>query len=81
MDEIWGCFKYVGIPYDSIWKMPLRTRRYFIQRHNESVKKEMEAMKNKGKGGHAGQKTSDPSMLNKMAAQNQMSNMQAMMGG
>ena len=34
-DEIWGCVKYVGIPYDTVMKMPIHVRKYFIKKHNE----------------------------------------------
>lgn len=34
MDEIWGCFKYVGMPYDMIMKLPIQDRREFIHKHN-----------------------------------------------
>jgi hypothetical protein len=34
-DEIWGCVKYVGLPYDTIMKMPIHVRKYFIRKHNE----------------------------------------------
>lgn len=49
MDEIWGCVKHVGIPYDTIMKMPIQNRRYFIQRHNEEqdkISKEVNGNKN-----------------------------------
>lgn len=39
LDEIWGCVKYVGIPYDTIMSMPIQNRRYFIQRHNHEQDK------------------------------------------
>ena len=34
-DEIWGCVKYVGIPYDTVMRMPIHVRKYFIRKHNE----------------------------------------------
>jgi len=34
-DEIWGCVKYIGIPYDTIMRMPIHVRKYFIRKHNE----------------------------------------------
>ena len=40
MDEIWGCFKYVGIPIETIYKMPTKNRKYFIQLHNGLMEKE-----------------------------------------
>lgn len=40
MEEIWGCFKYIGIPIDTLYKMPTRNRKYFIQLHNGETQKE-----------------------------------------
>ena len=34
LDEIYGCFKYIGIPIDTVMKMPVQNRKYFISRHN-----------------------------------------------
>lgn len=34
LDEIYGCFKYIGIPIDTVMKMPTQVRKYFISRHN-----------------------------------------------
>lgn len=33
-DEIYGCFKYIGIPIETVYHMPVQNRRYFIMRHN-----------------------------------------------
>ena len=33
-DEIWGCFKYIGIPMDTIMNMPIQDRKYYIMKHN-----------------------------------------------
>ena len=33
-EEIWGCFKYVGIPLDTIMNMPIADRKFFITMHN-----------------------------------------------
>ena len=45
LDEIYGCFKYIGIPIDTVMNMPVQNRKYFISRHNhdceESNKKAM----------------------------------------
>ena len=35
LDEIYGCFKYIGIPIDTVMNMPVQTRKYFISRHNK----------------------------------------------
>lgn len=34
LDEIYGCFKYIGIPIDTVMNMPIQNRKYFISRHN-----------------------------------------------
>ena len=39
-DEIWGCFKYIGIPMETLKKMPTKDRKYYIQRHNADIDKE-----------------------------------------
>lgn len=35
LDEIYGCFKYIGIPIDTVMNMPIQDRKYFIARHNK----------------------------------------------
>lgn len=34
-DEIWGCAHYMKIPMETVMKLPVQDRRYFIQKHNE----------------------------------------------
>ena len=34
MDEIWGCFKHVGMTWDMIMKLPIQDRRALINKHN-----------------------------------------------
>ena len=44
-DEIWGCFKYIGIPMETIMNMPIQDRKYYIMKHNtdeEELKQEIE---------------------------------------
>ena len=41
-DEIWGCYKYIGIPIETLYSMPIQDRKYFIQRHNADNKAEQE---------------------------------------
>ena len=44
-NEIWGCTHYMKIPLETVMKLPIQDRRYFIQRHNieqEELKKEIE---------------------------------------
>jgi hypothetical protein len=38
-EEIWGCFKYVGIPMDVLMNMPIADRRYYIMMHNQQAEK------------------------------------------
>ena len=33
-EEIWGCFKYIGIPIDVVMSLPIQDRRFYIQKHN-----------------------------------------------
>ena len=37
LDEIYGCFKYIGIPIDTLMNMPIQNRKYFISRHNHDI--------------------------------------------
>jgi hypothetical protein len=37
LDEIYGCFKYIGIPIDTVMNMPVQNRKYFISRHNKDT--------------------------------------------
>ena len=34
-DELFGCFKYIHIPYSELMTMPTRDRKYYIRKHNE----------------------------------------------
>lgn len=38
-EELYGCFKYIGIPFDVLYKMPIRDRKFFINKHNEAEEK------------------------------------------
>jgi hypothetical protein len=33
-EEIWGCVKYIKIPYDTVMNMPVYIRKILIARHN-----------------------------------------------
>lgn len=37
---MYGCFKYVGIPFDILDKMPVRDRKFYIAKHNGIVDEE-----------------------------------------
>ena len=34
LNEEWGCFKHIGMPWDMIMKLPIQDRRAFIHKHN-----------------------------------------------
>jgi hypothetical protein len=48
LDEIYGCFKYIGIPIDTVMNMPVQTRKYFISKHNHDCE-ELDKKHNKNK--------------------------------
>lgn len=37
---MYGCFKYIGIPFDILDKMPTRDRKFYIAKHNGLVEEE-----------------------------------------
>lgn len=39
-DELYGCFKYIGIPFDILDRMPVRDRRFYISKHNNVIETE-----------------------------------------
>lgn len=39
-EELYGCFKYMGIPFDVLDRMPTRDRKYYIARHNMLTEEE-----------------------------------------
>ena len=41
-DELFGCFKYIHIPYSELMNMPTKDRKYYIRKHNEMASKERE---------------------------------------
>ena len=47
-EELWGCFKYIKIPFETLYRMPVRERKFYIQKHNESAKEENARMKGNG---------------------------------
>ena len=68
MDEIWGCFKHVGMPWDMIMKLPIQDRRAFIQKHN----REQEMINNEIEGnGSSNVRTYDGEMINTFAKMEQ----------
>ena len=43
-DELFACFKYVGIPFDMLNKMPIADRKYYIHKYNEYMEAKNAAM-------------------------------------
>ena len=33
-EELWGCFKHIGIPFETLNKMPIQDRKFYIKKHN-----------------------------------------------
>lgn len=49
-EEIYGCVKYIGMPYDTIINMPIQYRKFWINRHNLDIQKIKEKEDNKKSG-------------------------------
>jgi len=50
-EELFGCFKYIKIPFDELLRMPIRDRKFYILKHNEATDAEMKEYENMQKGG------------------------------
>lgn len=51
MDELWGCFKHVGMSWDMVMKLPIQDRRTLIHKHNmeqEEINREYDAITGEG---------------------------------
>ena len=71
-DELFGCFKHIGIPFDILEKMPIRDRKFYIAKHNGIVEKENEKDKGKSIDGEMINKYTDMSQLNEMNSKKRM---------
>ena len=49
-DEIWGCTHYMKLPMETVMKLPIQDRRYFIQKHNEEQQGIRESYERKSGG-------------------------------
>lgn len=67
-EELWGCFKYIKIPFDILYKMPTRERKFYIKRHNDTIKEENEQYENAQGNNSSTTHTTD---VNKFAAMSQ----------
>ena len=45
-EELYGCFKYTGIPLSELDRMPTRDRKSYIFLHNQAMEKERQEMEN-----------------------------------
>ena len=63
-DELYGCFKYIGIPFDILNKMPIRDRKFYIAKHNGIVEDE--------KRKEQGDTRNDGEMINKFTDYSQL---------
>ena len=64
-DELYGCFKYIGIPFDILNKMPVRDRKFYIAKHNGIVEDEVRKER--------GDSRIDGEMINKFTDYSQLS--------
>lgn len=64
-DELYGCFKYIGIPFDILNKMPIRDRKFYIAKHNGIVEDEVRKER--------GDSRIDGEMINKFTDYSQLS--------
>jgi hypothetical protein len=51
MDELWGCFKHVGMSWDMVMKLPIQDRRTLIHKHNieqEEINREYDEINGDG---------------------------------
>lgn len=46
-EEIWGCFKHIGIPMETLMKMPIQDRKFYIYKHNTEQNELMNSSNNK----------------------------------
>lgn len=44
-EELYACFNFMHIPFNELYNMPIKDRKYYISRHNEIVEHENENRK------------------------------------
>lgn len=71
-DELFGCFKYIGIPFNILEKMPVRDRKFYIAKHNGIVEKENEKEKGNSIDGEMINKYTDMSQLSDINTKKRM---------
>jgi hypothetical protein len=63
LDEIYGCFKYIGIPIDTVMNMPVQNRKYFISRHNKDCEEMNKKHGNSNSSTFTGEATTEYSKI------------------
>ena len=66
LNEIWGCVKYIKLPYDTVMNMPVNARKQWIQKYNAEMEEIEQMRNNQPKNGHS---VVSGSMLNSYAKQ------------
>ena len=66
LNEIWGCVKYIKLPYDTVMNMPVYARKQWIQKYNAEMEEIEQMRNNQPKNGHS---VVSGSMLNSYAKQ------------
>lgn len=51
-DELFACFKYIGIPFQTLERMPIRDRKYYIHKYNEYMTAQNEAIEKANRTSH-----------------------------
>lgn len=49
-EEIYGCFKHIGIPIETVYNMPVQDRRFYIMKHNDEQEKRRNEMESSSGG-------------------------------
>lgn len=63
-NEIFGCVNYLNLPYDTVMNMPIHVRKFWIQKHNQTIEEQEKERAEKGNGKQA---TVSGAMLNSYA--------------
>ena len=71
-DELFGCFKHIGIPFDILEKMPVRDRKFYIAKHNGIIEQENEKERGKSIDGEMINKFTDMSQSNDVNTRKRM---------
>ncbi len=64
-NELYACFKYIGIPFDILNKMTVRDRKFYIAKHNNQVAEENKEKDNSTYSGSMLDKFTDLAQSNK----------------